>query len=117
MQALSLFDLSKPKIPDSRDCAVPHKRIRIIVNHETECACCIRQLTSPSPDSAGMNEYPIGAHLVDTPPLSTLGSIGIARAGEHDDKQKLLRNLLFQDLSMSVVGAVICRLFFGIISM
>ena len=57
----------------------------------------------------------IGAHLVDTSPLSTLGALCIACAGEHEDKAKLFRNLLIWGLSMSVVGAVVCWLFFGIL--
>ncbi len=59
----------------------------------------------------------IGAHLVDTSPLSTLGALCIACAGEHEDKAKLFRNLLIWGLSMSVVGAIICYIFFGILGM
>jgi di/tricarboxylate transporter len=58
----------------------------------------------------------IGAHLVDTSPLSTLGALCIACAGDHEDKAKLFRNLLIWGLSMSVVGAVVCWLFFGILN-
>lgn len=57
----------------------------------------------------------IGSHLVDTSPLSTLGALCIACAGEHEDKQKLFRNLLIWGLSMSIVGALACLLFFGIL--
>ena len=57
----------------------------------------------------------IGAHLVDTSPLSTLGALCIACAGEHEDKAKLFRNLLIWGLSMSVVGAIVCYVFFGIL--
>jgi di/tricarboxylate transporter len=59
----------------------------------------------------------IGAHLVDTSPLSTLGALCIACAGEHEDKAKLFRNLLIWGLSMSVVGAVVCYVFFGILGL
>lgn len=58
----------------------------------------------------------IGAHLVDTSPLSTLGALCIACAGEHEDKAKLFRNLLIWGLSMSVVGAIVCWIFFGILN-
>lgn len=58
----------------------------------------------------------IGAHLVDTSPLSTLGALCIACAGDHEDKAKLFRNLLIWGLSMSVVGAVVCYVFFGILN-
>lgn len=58
----------------------------------------------------------IGAHLVDTSPLSTLGALCIACAGEHEDKAKLFRNLLIWGLAMSVVGAIVCWVFFGILN-
>ncbi|WP_371371547.1 SLC13 family permease [Sporomusa aerivorans] len=57
----------------------------------------------------------IGAHLVDTSPLSTLGALCIACAGEHEDKAKLFRNLLIWGLAMSVVGAIVCYVFFGLL--
>lgn len=56
----------------------------------------------------------IGAHLVDCSPLSTFGALCIACAGDHEDKTKLFRNLLTWGLSMSLVGAVVCYVFFGI---
>lgn len=58
----------------------------------------------------------IGAHLVDSSPLSTLGALCIACAGDHEDKAKLFRNLLIWGLSMSIVGALVCWLFFGILN-
>ncbi|MBP2637299.1 MAG: hypothetical protein H6Q72_3206 [Firmicutes bacterium] len=57
----------------------------------------------------------VGSHIVDTAPLSTLGALCIACAGEHEDKAKLFRNLLIWGLSMSVVGAVVCYVFFGLL--
>ena len=59
----------------------------------------------------------VGAHLVDTSPLSTLGALCIACAGDHEDKAKLFRKLLIWGLSMSVVGAVVCWIFFGILGL
>ena len=60
----------------------------------------------------------IGAHLVDTSPLSTLGALCIANAAV-DDKAKgiLFRNLLFWGLGMSVVGGFVCYVFFGILGL
>ena len=58
----------------------------------------------------------VGAHLVDSSPLSTLGALCIACAGDHEDKAKLFRNLLIWGLSMSIVGALVCWLFFGILN-
>lgn len=57
----------------------------------------------------------IGSHLVDTSPLSTLGALCIACAGAHEDKARLFKKLLMWGLSMSVVGAVACLVFFGIL--
>jgi len=57
----------------------------------------------------------VGAHLVDSSPLSTLGALCIACAGDHEDKAALFRKLLIWGLSMSVVGAFVCWLFFGVL--
>jgi di/tricarboxylate transporter len=59
----------------------------------------------------------IGAHLVDTSPLSTLGALCIACAGENEDKAKLFRKLLIWGLSMSVVAAILCYVFFGLLGL
>ena len=70
----------------------------------------------PGADPVGMiSSINVGAHLVDASPLSTLGALCIACAAEHEDKQKLFRNLLIWGLSMSIVGALICLLFFGVL--
>lgn len=58
----------------------------------------------------------IGAHLVDVSPLSTGGALCIACAAAHEDKAKLFRSLLVWGLSMSVVGAVICYVVFGVMN-
>ena len=57
----------------------------------------------------------IGSHLVDTSPLSTLGALCIASAGDHEDKAVLFRKLLIWGLAMSVVGAAVCYVFFGLL--
>jgi len=59
----------------------------------------------------------IGAHLVDTSPLSTLGALCIASAGDHEDKGKLFRKLLIWGLSMSVVAGIVCYVFFGVLGL
>ena len=59
----------------------------------------------------------IGAHLVDTSPLSTLGALCIACAGENEDKIVLFRKLLIWGLSMSVIGGIVCYFFFGILGL
>lgn len=57
----------------------------------------------------------IGSHLVDTSPLSTLGALCIACAGEHEDKAILFRKLLIWGLSMAVVSGIVCYVFFGLL--
>jgi len=59
----------------------------------------------------------IGSHLVDTSPLSTLGALCIASVSERENKPALFRNLLTWGLSMSVVGAVVSLVFFGILGL
>ena len=57
----------------------------------------------------------VGSHLVDTSPLSTLGALCIACAGDHEDKGVLFKRLLMWGLSMSIVGAIVCYVFFGLL--
>ncbi len=57
----------------------------------------------------------VGAHLVDVSPLSTLGALCIANAGSHEDRDKLFRRLLYYGLSMALVGALVCYVFFGLL--
>ena len=59
----------------------------------------------------------VGSHMVDTSPLSLFGAICIACAADHEDKGKLFRNLLIWGFSMSVVGALLCYLFFGVLGL
>ena len=51
----------------------------------------------------------VGGHLVDVSPLSTIGALCIASA---IDSKKLFNQMLAWGISMSVVGAAICWLFF-----
>ena len=68
----------------------------------------------PSADAVAIiSSINIGSHLVDTSPLSTLGAPSIACAGVHEDKQKLFKKLLVWGLSMAIIGALACLLFFG----
>jgi di/tricarboxylate transporter len=54
----------------------------------------------------------VGGHLVDISPLSTTGALCIASALVPTDSKKLFNQMLAWGLSMSVVGAAICWLFF-----
>jgi di/tricarboxylate transporter len=56
----------------------------------------------------------VGAHLVDVSPLSTLGALCIAAAPAEENRTALFNRLLLWGLSMSVVGALVCYLFFGV---
>ena len=59
----------------------------------------------------------VGSHLVDTSPLSTLGALCIASAGEEEDKGVLFRKLLIWGLSMSIVSGIVCYVFFGLLGL
>jgi di/tricarboxylate transporter len=58
----------------------------------------------------------VGAHLVDVSPLSTLGALTIAAAAPEEDRKALFNKMLVWGLAMSVVGAVVCYLIFGLAS-
>jgi Na+/H+ antiporter NhaD/arsenite permease-like protein len=57
----------------------------------------------------------VGAHLVDVSPLSTLGALCIANAAASENRRTLFNKLMAWGLSMSVVGALICWVFFGLL--
>jgi di/tricarboxylate transporter len=57
----------------------------------------------------------VGAHLVDVSPLSTLGALCLANAPLSEDRRALFNKLLIWGLSMCVVGAVVCFIFFGLL--
>ena len=57
----------------------------------------------------------VGGHLVDVSPLSTLGALCIANAAASVNRKVLFNKLLIWGLSMSVVGALVCWVFFGLL--
>jgi di/tricarboxylate transporter len=59
--------------------------------------------------AASMN---IGAHLVDLSPLSTTGALCIAAVSSGESVRSVFNKLLVWGLSMTVVGAVFCYVFF-----
>lgn len=59
----------------------------------------------------------VGAHLVDVSPLSTLGALCIASAPVSENRTALFNKLLLWGLSMSLVGAGVCFLFFGVLGL
>jgi di/tricarboxylate transporter len=56
-----------------------------------------------------------GGHLVDVSPLSTLGALCLAAAPPGTDIRRLFNQLMAWGLSMSVVGAIVCWIFFGLL--
>jgi di/tricarboxylate transporter len=56
----------------------------------------------------------VSAHLVDISPISTTGALCIAAAPPEEDHQALFNKMLAWGLSMAVVGAVGCWLFFAV---
>jgi Na+/H+ antiporter NhaD/arsenite permease-like protein len=55
----------------------------------------------------------VGGHLVDVSPLSTIGALCVASASASEDRRKLFNKVLAWGLSMSLVGALFCYVFFG----
>lgn len=56
----------------------------------------------------------VASHVVDVSPLSTLGALCIASAAAYEDKGRLFRRLMYYGLSMSLFGALVCFIFFGL---
>jgi len=54
----------------------------------------------------------VGGHLVDVSPLSTLGALCLAAAPPGTNERRLFTQLLIWGISMTVVAAVVCWLFF-----
>jgi di/tricarboxylate transporter len=57
----------------------------------------------------------VGGHLVDVSPLSTLGALCLAAAPPGTDTRRMFNQLLAWGLSMTVVAALVCWLFFGVL--
>jgi di/tricarboxylate transporter len=57
----------------------------------------------------------VGGHLVDVSPLSTIGALCVAAAVQTEDRRALFNKVLAWGLSMSVVGALVSWVFFGLL--
>lgn len=57
----------------------------------------------------------VGGHLVDVSPLSTLGALCLAAAPQGTDTRRLFNQLLAWGVSMTVVAAAVCWIFFGVL--
>ena len=58
----------------------------------------------------------VGSALVDVSPLSTLGALCVAAVADQAASRLLFRRLLVWGLSMTVVGALLCQLFAGLLA-
>ncbi|MSO45346.1 MAG: C4-dicarboxylate ABC transporter [Acidobacteria bacterium] len=57
----------------------------------------------------------IGGHIVDVSPLSTIGALCIAAIPASEDPRALFNKLMIWGLSMTVVGAIVCYVLFGLL--
>jgi di/tricarboxylate transporter len=74
----------------------------------------IRELGGGSP-LAFASTIIVSGHLVDSSPLSTIGALCVAGAGPTEDRRLLFMRTLAWGMSMVVVGAALCYLFFGLL--
>ncbi len=58
----------------------------------------------------------VGSSLVDVSPLSTLGALCLAAIADGPTAKILFRRLLIWGLSMTVVGALLCQTFAGLVA-
>jgi Na+/H+ antiporter NhaD/arsenite permease-like protein len=58
----------------------------------------------------------VGSAMVDVSPLSTLGALCVATVADPAEARVLFRQLLIWGLSMSVVAAVLCQFFAGLLA-
>lgn len=58
----------------------------------------------------------VGSSLVDVSPLSTLGALCIATVSDATESKALFGKLLLWGLAMTVVGALFCQFFAGVIA-
>jgi len=58
----------------------------------------------------------VGSSLVDVSPLSTLGALCVAAVSDADESRKLFQRLLIWGLSMTIVAALFCYLFAGLLA-
>jgi Na+/H+ antiporter NhaD/arsenite permease-like protein len=58
----------------------------------------------------------VGSSLVDVSPLSTIGALAVAAVADAEQSRVLFRQLMAWGLSMTIVGAVLCQLFAGLLA-
>jgi len=52
---------------------------------------------------------------VDISPVSTLGALCLSKRAPDLDRKKVFNQMLMWGLSMCVVGAIVCYIFFGLL--
>lgn len=58
----------------------------------------------------------VGSSLVDVSPLSTLGALCVAAVSDPTVSRRLFYQLLTWGLAMTVIGALLCQLFAGVLA-
>ncbi len=58
----------------------------------------------------------VGSSLVDVSPLSTIGALAVAAVANAEQSRVLFRQLMIWGLSMTIVGAIVCQLFAGLLA-
>jgi Na+/H+ antiporter NhaD/arsenite permease-like protein len=58
----------------------------------------------------------VGSSLVDISPLSTIGALAVAAVADPYQSRVLFRQLMAWGVSMTIVGAVLCQLFAGVLA-
>jgi hypothetical protein len=58
----------------------------------------------------------VGSSLVDVSPLSTIGALCVAAVSDPVVSRKIFYQLLAWGFSMTIIGAVLCQLFAGVIA-
>ena len=58
----------------------------------------------------------VGSSIVDISPLSTIGALAVAAVADPEQSRVLFRQLMMWGLSMTIVGAVLCQLFAGVLA-
>ncbi len=58
----------------------------------------------------------VGSSIVDVSPLSTIGALCVAAVADQVESRALFRSLMIWGLSMTIVGALLCQVFAGMLA-
>jgi hypothetical protein len=77
----------------------------------------LERIGAPSSDLLALvSAIIVAGHLTDMSPLSTTGAVFISGAPDHIDRKPLYRGMVIWGLSMSVFGAILVWIMFGILN-